>query len=49
MIRLIIRCLQNRYKFVTMNFLDNLFIINSTEETETGFTARLCCNPAHPV
>ena len=32
-----------------MYFSDNLFIIKSTEETETGFTARLCCNPAHPV
>ena len=32
-----------------MRFLDHLFILRSTEETETGFTARLCCNPAHPV
>lgn len=32
-----------------MDFLDNLFIIQSTEETETGFTATLRCNPAHPV
>lgn len=32
-----------------MPFLDNLFIIKSVEETENGFTARLCCNPAHPV
>ena len=32
-----------------MPFLDDLFIIKSTEETETGFTARLCCNPSHPV
>ena len=32
-----------------MNFLDKLFILKSTEETETNFTARLCCNPAHPV
>ncbi|MBO7616275.1 MAG: beta-hydroxyacyl-ACP dehydratase [Bacteroidales bacterium] len=32
-----------------MDFLDDLFIIKSTEETETGFVARLCCNPAHPV
>ena len=32
-----------------MRFLDHLFILHSTEETETGFTARLCCNPAHPV
>ena len=47
--RLIIICLQNSNKFVIMNFLDNLFIIKTTEETETGFMARLCCNPAHPV
>ena len=32
-----------------MDFLDDLFIIKSTEETETGFVARLCCNPAHAV
>ena len=32
-----------------MRFLDHLFILRYTEETETGFTARLCCNPAHPV
>ena len=32
-----------------MNFLTNLFIIKSTEETETGFTAQLLCNPTHPV
>ena len=32
-----------------MDFLDDLFIIKSTEETKTGFVARLCCNPAHPV
>ena len=32
-----------------MNFLDNLFILQSTEETETGFSARLCCNSEHPV
>ena len=32
-----------------MDFLDNLFILQSTEETETGFTARLCCDPEHPV
>jgi 3-hydroxyacyl-[acyl-carrier-protein] dehydratase len=32
-----------------MDFLDDLFIIKSTEETETGFVAQLCCNPAHPV
>ena len=32
-----------------MNFLDRLFIIKTTEETENGFTARVCCNPEHPV
>ena len=32
-----------------MNFLDNLFILQSTEETETGFLARLRCNSEHPV
>ena len=32
-----------------MDFLDNLFILQSTEETETGFSAKLRCNPAHPV
>ena len=32
-----------------MNFLDNLFIIESITDTETGFSARLRCNPAHPV
>ena len=32
-----------------MNFLDHLFIIKSIEDSENGFTARLCCNPAHPV
>ena len=32
-----------------MNFLDNLFILQNTEETETGFSARLCCDPEHPV
>ena len=32
-----------------MNYLDDLFLIKSTEETETGFVARLCCNPAHAV
>ena len=32
-----------------MNFLDNLFSIQSIENTETSFSARLCCNPAHPV
>lgn len=32
-----------------MNFLDHLFIIKSIDDSENGFTARLCCNPAHPV
>ena len=32
-----------------MNFLDNLFIIQSIENTDTGFTAKLRCSPAHPV
>ncbi len=32
-----------------MNFLDNLFIIKSIGETETGFTVLVECNPDHPV
>ena len=32
-----------------MNFLDHLFIIQSTEETEKGFIGNLLCNPLHPV
>ena len=32
-----------------MHFLDNLFKILSIDETDTGFTAWLCCNPEHPV
>lgn len=32
-----------------MKFLNYIFIYKSTEETETGFITRLCCNPAHPV
>ena len=32
-----------------MNFLDDLFILQSTEATENGFTARLLCNASHPV
>ena len=32
-----------------MNFLDNLFFVQSTEETENGFTTRLRCNPSHPI
>lgn len=32
-----------------MDFLDNLFNILSIDETDTGFTARLRCNPDHVV
>ena len=32
-----------------MNFLDDLFIVQSTEAIENGFTVRLLCNPSHPV
>ena len=32
-----------------MNFLDNLFILDSINETENGFTARLHCNPEHLI
>ena len=32
-----------------MVFLDNLFIIQSITDTDTGFSAKLRCNPAHPV
>ncbi len=32
-----------------MRFLDNLFLIQSIDETDTGFTAQLHCNPEHPV
>ena len=32
-----------------MDFLDNLFKILSIDETDTGFTARLCCNPEHLI
>ena len=32
-----------------MNFLDNLFILESIDNTDTGFTAKLRCNPDHPV
>ena len=32
-----------------MNFLDNLFILNSIDGTENGFTARLHCNPEHLI
>jgi 3-hydroxyacyl-[acyl-carrier-protein] dehydratase len=32
-----------------MNFFDDLFIIESINDTETGFSAKLRCNPSHPV
>ena len=32
-----------------MNFLDNLFIIQSITDIENGFTAVLCCNPEHLI
>lgn len=32
-----------------MNFLDNLFHIESIEEAENGFAALLCCNPGHLI
>lgn len=32
-----------------MNFLDNLFILNSIDGTENGFTAHLHCNPEHLI
>ena len=32
-----------------MNFLDNLFHIESIEEAENGFVALLCCNPEHLI
>ena len=32
-----------------MNFLDNLFHIESIADTENGFTAVLCCNPKHLI
>ena len=32
-----------------MDYLDNLFIIESITDTDTDFTATLRCNPAHPV
>lgn len=32
-----------------MNFLDNLFSIQTIEDTENGFTALLCCNPEHLI
>ena len=32
-----------------MNYLDHLFTTREIVETDDGFTARLCCNPDHPV
>ena len=32
-----------------MGYIDNLFIIESFADTDTGFTAKLRCNPLHPV
>ena len=32
-----------------MNFLDHLFILNSIDGTENGFTAHLRCNPEHLI
>ena len=32
-----------------MHFLDNLFIIESITDTDTGVSAKLRCNPDHPV
>ena len=32
-----------------MNFLDDLFILDSINETENGFTALLHCNPEHLI
>ena len=32
-----------------MTFLDNLFILESIDDTDTGVTAKLRCNAAHPV
>lgn len=32
-----------------MVFLDNLFIVASVEETDTGFTTVLRCNPEHLI
>ena len=32
-----------------MNYLDNLFILQSVTETEDGFVAILRCNVEHPV
>ena len=32
-----------------MHFLDELFILQSIEDTENGFAAFLCCNPEHLI
>ena len=32
-----------------MNFLDNLFLIQSITDTNDGFEALVRCNPEHPV
>ena len=32
-----------------MNFLDNLFLIQSITDTDDGFEALVRCNPEHPV
>ena len=32
-----------------MNFLDNLFLIQSITDTDGGFEALVRCNPEHPV
>ena len=32
-----------------MQFLDELFILQSIEATENGFAALLCCNPEHLI
>ena len=32
-----------------MQFLDELFTIQSTEDNENGFTVQLCCNPNHLI
>ncbi len=32
-----------------MHFLDELFILQSIEDTENGFVALLCCNPEHLI
>ena len=34
---------------ITMQFLDELFILQSIEDTEKGFAALLCCNPEHLI